>query len=568
MTEHGGSRAGVLTVGELVLHSGLGLSAATGDVGFGRAIKGIHFSDAPDPVPYLSSQFVLVVTGRGFAADAEAGLRLLDRLATIDTTALAISTGHFVDSVPPEMVARARELKMPILEIPQGVLSRTVFSYVYHALASGDLHRLRRTVAMQSDLLDLLIADAGVDEVLAKVSTLIGMPMLSLDGVGRVVGSHGVSDPGRMASVAWRAFGELAGSAMPMGIVESGEARFVCREVILHGKLERLLVASASQASSSEFVDTALSFLQRLATLNLLRRRDEIVATQRLRQRLLRDLLAGTASPEELTEWVAEHGLDLSQRWRVAVCDLSASPQAPRRRAGELEDALVEAVDTFFGDRLIPFLSRPQRMSITILLPDGSPSARVGTARDLLLGLRTFAAQEPYRLALTIGCSDVRSDPQEGPRALQEALDATSAARRGIEAGGLVLFGEMSGRFRLLEGQSDEALADIARRTIAPLMEYDARRRTQLVLTLRTLLDNHWAIQPTAEALFIHRNTLQKRMRRIGTLLDMDLTDVDDLMELYLGLRASQLLGEAGIVVRAPARPHRPTPIVRRSSST
>ena len=48
---------------------------------------------------------------------------------------------------------------------------------------------------MQNDLLDLLIADAGVDEVLAKVSTLIGMPMLSLDGTGRVVGSAGVRDP-------------------------------------------------------------------------------------------------------------------------------------------------------------------------------------------------------------------------------------------------------------------------------------------------------------------------------------------------------------------------------------
>ena len=124
---------GVLTVRELVRDAGLGLKAATGEVGLGRAVKGIHFSDAADPVPYLTSESVLVVTGRGFSADAEAGLRVLDRLATVDTAALAITMGHYLESVPPELAARARELKLPIVEIPLGVLTRTVFSYVYHA---------------------------------------------------------------------------------------------------------------------------------------------------------------------------------------------------------------------------------------------------------------------------------------------------------------------------------------------------------------------------------------------------------------------------------------------------
>jgi hypothetical protein len=110
----------------------------------------------------------------------------------------------------------------------------------------------------------------------------------------------------------------------------------------------------------------------------------------------------------------------------------------------------------------------------------------------------------------------------------------------------------MSGRFRLLQGQSEEALTDMARRTVAPLIDYDARRHARLVETLRTWLDHHWAVQPTAEALFIHRNTLQKRLRRIETLLGVDLQDPDDIMELYLGLRATQLLGEEAVVGRPP----------------
>ena len=184
---------------------------------------------------------------------------------------------------------------------------------------------------MQNDLLDLLIAEAGVDELLAKVSLLIGMPMLLLDGTGTLVTSMGEVDPHRRAREVWEHWGELT-DASALGIVEVGQSRFFCRDVLLHGKLERLVVAAASQTSSSEFVDMALSFLQRLITLDLLKRRDEIVATRRLRRRLLRDLLAGAGAPEELTALVAEHGVDLHRPWRVALCDFGgvAAQGAPR----------------------------------------------------------------------------------------------------------------------------------------------------------------------------------------------------------------------------------------------
>lgn len=556
MSDSDAAASGLLTVRELVDDSGLGLTTVTGDVGLGRVIKGIHFTDAEDPVQFLTSESVLISTGRAWCDDVESGLRQLDRLASIETAAMVVAVGHFVDEVPPALVARARELRLPILVLPPGVLARAVISYVYHALSSADLHRLRRTVALQNDLLDLLLAEAGVDELLAKVSSLLGMPMLLLDGTGAVMVNRGVPDARRRAREVWEAWGELT-DANALGIIEVGQSRFFCREVLLYGKVERLIVALASQTSSSVFADMALSFLQRLIALDLLKRRDEIVATRRLRRRLLRDLLTGGGPPEELTALVMEHGVDLRRPWRVAICEFGAA-RTGGRSVEELEDAVVEAVDTFCGDRLIPFLSRPQETSVAVLLPDGYPSVGDGGARDLLLGLKSLTAGEPYRVALAVGVSGAHRVAGGGSKALQEALDAVAAAERGADAAGLVLFEELSARFRLLRGQSPDALVDIARRTVVPLLEYDARRHTHLLDTLRTLLDNHYAVQPTAEALYIHRNTLQKRLRRIETLLGVDLADIDDLMELYLGLRALQLVGEAKVLGTAPRRPPRP----------
>jgi DNA-binding PucR family transcriptional regulator len=466
----------------------------------------------------------------------------VDRLATIDTAAFVVALGHFMDEVPEPVVRRALELKLPVLTLPAGAKTREVIAYVYHALSSADLHRLRRTVAMQNDLLDLLLAEAGEDELIAKVSSLLGMPMMLLDGTGNVIHSRGLTDARRRGAAVWEAWAGFTGAAA-LGIVELGESRFFCREVLLYGKVERLIVAQASRTESSVFADMALSFLQRLIALDLLKRRDEIVATRRLRRRLLRDLLAGNGSPEELTALVSEHGVQLDRPWRVAICEYGAGGRGGRS-VDEAEDAAVEAVDEYFGDRLIAFLSRPKGTSVAVLLPDGNPSVGVGGARELLLGLKRFASGDPYSLQFSVGVSAPHLGAAAGPKALQEALDAVQAAERGADGERLVLFEKLSGRFRLLQGQSPEALVDVARRTVVPLLEYDARRHTHLVATLRTLLDNHFAVQPTAEALYIHRNTLQKRLRRIESLLGVDLTDIDDMMELYLGLRALQLVGE------------------------
>ena len=355
------------------------------------------------------------------------------------------------------------------------------------------------------------------------MAALIGMPMLLLDGVGGVVTSSGVTDAARRAREVWEAWAELT-DASALGIVEVGDSRYFCREVMLYGKVERLVVASAAHTSSTEFVDTALSFLQRLITLDLLKRRDEIVATRRLRRRLLRDLLDGSSAPDELTALVADHGVDLDRPWRLAICDFGGA-QNRGRRADELEDALVEAVDTYCGDRLIAFLSRPRATSVAVLLPDGYPSVGDGSARDLVLGLKTFAAGEPYRLDVAVGVSGAHRGPGAGPKALQEALDALAAAQRGIDARGLVLFEELSGRFRLLQGQSGGALADIARRSIAPLLEYDARRHTHLLDTLRVAAGQplrhpahrRGAVHPpqhAAEADAAHRDAARRRPHR------------------------------------------------------
>ncbi|MFS8198231.1 helix-turn-helix domain-containing protein [Streptomyces sp. CWNU-52B] len=75
---------------------------------------------------------------------------------------------------------------------------------------------------------------------------------------------------------------------------------------------------------------------------------------------------------------------------------------------------------------------------------------------------------------------------------------------------------------------------------IGPLLDYDRRRGTDLVDTLSVYYDHRANVAATARALYVHVNTLIKRLDRAGGVLGLDWRHVNDL-ELQLGLRLHQL---------------------------
>ena len=172
-------------------------------------------------------------------------------------------------------------------------------------------------------------------------------------------------------------------------------------------------------------------------------------------------------------------------------------------------------------------------------LPDGGTAA----ARGLVADLQEAAAQAVSPARVAVGCSAPLSGVASAGRGLQQAKAACIAAARAPHHDGIGIFEELSGQYRLLDGLDEESLGDLVHRTFSPLLDYDARHRANLFETLRTLFEHRLAVQETADALHIHRNTLQKRLAHVERLLAIDLSDLDVIVDIRLGLHAAELLG-------------------------
>ena len=205
-------------------------------------------------------------------------------------------------------------------------------------------------------------------------------------------------------------------------------------------------------------------------------------------------------------------------------------------------------------------LGMPHRLALLEPgLPVGEAAAIVSrSCREQ--GLRALVAPYDTRLVVVF---DARHDWRELARGLRResrlhelrmgvtrvwptadrTVEMVREAEMALTVGGLAGAGSPTcfddlGLLQLLGASTHpETLDDFVADRLGRLLDHDAQRHSSLVETLTAYLDAGAALEPAAEALFIHRSTLKYRLGRIRELLEVDLSDPGARFELQLACR-------------------------------
>jgi sugar diacid utilization regulator len=82
-----------------------------------------------------------------------------------------------------------------------------------------------------------------------------------------------------------------------------------------------------------------------------------------------------------------------------------------------------------------------------------------------------------------------------------------------------------------------EHLSDFCNQRIRGIADYDALHKSDLCSTLRIYLENNRSLTRTAEALFVHKNTVHYRIDKCISLIESDLTNENEVFNFILSLR-------------------------------
>lgn len=241
----------------------------------------------------------------------------------------------------------------------------------------------------------------------------------------------------------------------------------------------------------------------------------------RLGRDLVADLVAGTDA--QAHERAQALGHDLRRPHRVLVIQ-GGRRSSPDELVLRVREALTGARAR--REEPPPLLMQTAQTVVALV-------AEVPGAEDL--GEVLVRALGPGHL---IGVGGRCREPRDFARSHREALLAQRLGTLGGRTGGVRRHDDL-GVFQLLADAADPVVLEtFVRRWLGPLLDYDARRGADLVVTLARFLECGGNYDATASELALGRSTVRYRLRRIRELSGLDLADPDTRFNLQLATRA------------------------------
>ena len=516
----------MLTVASLVSDCDLKLVAGieAGD----RQLRWVHISEHEDPTPWLSGGELLLTTG--YNLDTAAKQRAyVELLASKAVAGLGFGVGFDHARLPKPVLEAARKHGMPLFVVPYEMPFIAITERAAARLINEQYDVLERGSKVHERLERLVIDGGGLGEITASIAGALSGAAIVFDGAGQQVarqpgrgtppdrevisiGAELVERGDRDGAHAFepRALPDRALAVPvpgPRGAPPVGWLVVVSDNGPL-GDFERLIAGQASI----------------VVGLELMRERVVRETERRLAGDLLADALSGRLDAEEVSGRLRPFGVHSDAA--VLVFELDDPPAAE----AALEAALSEA-----GVPALVATSAATGRALLCAVVEGSVRDPVAVARQARAAL--IGSHPGLRVAASraVGLGSLR-------RAFHEArcaLEATSLNGAGPE----VASHRDLGAFTLLLAlQDDEALRLYSDGLLEPIQRGEGDYGGELLRSLEAFIENNGNWERAARQLYCHRHTLRYRIRKIEELTGRDLSRATDRIELWLALRARELV--------------------------
>jgi purine catabolism regulator len=425
---------------------------------------------------------------------------LLEQLHRFGASAFVVD-----EALDPNDAQLADELELPVLQLPP----------------DSDLHDVERDIlrALVDREGQLARREKEIRQRVQRAFSRGGMEAV-VDDLARFSSAHIVVEQENgvclLENEANSENDSAAGVDFPIETGGSSLGRLVlCADSV--GSLDRIYAREAAEMCGVE----------------MLRRLSRRETEERLGVTLVDRLLEEELDAEELASRFLHLGYDPSPNGRHVVIALGAVEEEEALEASL--EILERELQRAAGEGVPVILSLPYRESHLFFCGfDGSmdeAQARGWVRRSLS---NVQQDQEFGVSRMVRGLSGLR----EGVR---QALGAWELGQRIAGEQGACYYEEL-GLYRLLADLRDrDALDRFCEDVLGALLRYDAANETELVHTLRIFFRQNSNVSQAAQALYVHRNTLNYRLDRIAEITGVDLNDADARLCLQLALKIHNL---------------------------
>ena len=490
---------------------------------------------------------MLVTTLYHLRNDSDAINDLVPSLASKGLAGLAITPAAFIPELPQSMLDAADERGFPLIELPPEVSFIDIIQPLTSRILNLQAEELKQSERILHQFIDVVLSGGSYADIANVIAQFVGCAVSVVDKFRCVLGtSSGPGQPEILANFIRHDEDQdsyLTDAYRPELVedIERSEARYVripgehpplacvvCPVKVSSMVLGEIILWGPPSYPLPFIHLMAIGHGSTVAALRMMVTRSIHDTEQRFRHEILDALLSGQPHVRDRMMYLSS---ELSTRLIPPFVVILVKPDmewgALVAKSAPAEQSAIEAslqLAKRYIRQLAPTASFwHQGPRLVVFVPvdsSGLMTNRETMSKELRAVCDRIALQnEPYTVSMGISpqVSDLDSFRQAYELA-EKSLEMGRTLRQQTQS--VVTNYEELGLFRIVSASDTPTqLQSFCDDTIGPLISYDVEHDTNLVHTLRVLLEQNRNLAKAARILNVHYNTLRYRVERIKDVL-------------------------------------------------
>ncbi|MBE8842006.1 PucR family transcriptional regulator [Enterococcus faecalis] len=514
-----------------------------------QPLESVEITETPDVADFIPKNVMILTTAMIYKGDQEKLKPFIDSLKQAECTALGIKVGRFLDEISPEIVAYASAVDLPLIKIPStqplGGLLHEIVGY----LRDSKTEQMSVAFDIQKRFSTLLMQDVDATRFIAEFAKILNAPIILLSPWQQVI-AHSNYFYGNQKSAEFFIeqlskdhFQQLAQEKKIFRLQDERQENIQVAGFPIRVNdyfPYYLLVLSPEQIPYpiSEFaIDQAILVL----TFMLFKNQKIAESFEHLKTDFLDRLLdthqEALSKHQNWLELWKNYRLINSDYYQLAIVYGVTKPENETHiRYQQAEGQLIfqwlkEQLPEILPDVAL-FKLKNQNKSILIFQ---------SKKNDHLMILQNLAERLQQALPITIrfALGNAYENLEDLPNSYIEASSTLEASLHAQKPATVQLF-HPKGLAGLFEKIGTEDVEYFCQQQLKELAYPTEPTLQELRKTLKVFLDFNCEITKTANALYLHRNTIKYRMNQCEKLLDTSIQEPETSLLLRVALELSE----------------------------
>lgn len=392
----------------------------------------------------------------------------------------------------------------------------------------------------QNELLNKLVSGGGLRELAIQIATLLKKEVLITNPSQRILASTVMNEDfseGKLLRTS------KIDSISSRATVFTGEQEIEVLAIELSNYAKKLgFLLIYEPGSDDENKIKILCQQARMACVLELLKQEELLETKRqYRDSFLFDLLYGNI--EERSDIIAMGEIwGWNFKWPHVVVVFEIEGFEQYSSDNQLVEMILDIAQSVLQQQDKKAILMKRNEEIVLILPLEDQCRRANKAY-MNMFLKQMKAQVEGRFAervVRVGVGRGYADPTELFRSYQEAKVALKLGYLLHEHNQTPFFMDL-GVERILYNHEQKELQEFYLETLEDLERFDKSQKNDLMETLEKYVAHRCDLKKTADALFLHPNTLRYRLRKIEEILQIDMEDFDAILSLMVAFKIKYL---------------------------